>query len=95
MFIEIYRLETTAFETKINKKIMSDEEKYLFMASGELMSLSSAAEMTPYTQEYLSLLARKGTIKAIKISRDWLTTPEVVLSYMEKQEHKHKKLCGH
>lgn len=72
---------------------MSEEEKRHFMTSGKLISLSSAAEMTPYTQEYLSLLARKGTIKAVKISRDWLTTPDAVLSYMKKQQAKHQRMA--
>lgn len=75
-----------------NKITMSEQEKQLFLTSGNLISISQAAEYTPYSSEYLSLLARKGTLKAIKISRDWLTTREAVLLYVRKQERKHEKI---
>jgi Fic family protein len=35
----------------------------------------------PYGQEYVSLLARRGRIDALKEGRDWLTTKEAVLGY--------------
>lgn len=71
---------------------MSEEQKKSFMASGTLISMTQAAEMTPYTAEYLSLLARRGKIRAVKISRDWLTTKEEVAFYLRKQQEKHKKI---
>ncbi|MBU2930273.1 Fic family protein [Winogradskyella psychrotolerans] len=36
----------------------------------------------PYSQEYVSLLARQGKIDAHKEGRNWYTTKEAVLSYM-------------
>lgn len=47
-------------------------------------------EKIPYSQEYLSLLARKGKIDAFKESRDWLTTKKAVLDYIENRERKRK-----
>lgn len=73
---------------------MSEEEKKLFLASGQLIGIAQAASLTPYSQEYLSLLARKGYLPAVKISRDWLTTREAVLSYVQKQHAKHKRLLA-
>ncbi|WP_179006198.1 Fic family protein [Winogradskyella forsetii] len=37
----------------------------------------------PYGQEYVSLLARQGKIDAHKEGRNWFTTKEAVLEYME------------
>lgn len=37
----------------------------------------------PYGQEYVSLLARKGKIDAFKEGRNWLTTRQAVLDYMD------------
>jgi Fic family protein len=45
------------------------------------ISLALAAEGTPYSQEYLSLLARKGRLEAIKRGRVWLTTRRAVADY--------------
>ena len=57
----------------------------------QLVSISQAAKLTPYSTEYLSLLARKGRIKAVKIARDWLTTEAAVKQYLQEQERKHKR----
>lgn len=45
-------------------------------------------ESVPYGQEYVSLLARKGKIDAFKEGRNWLTTKEAVLEYIEKRSRK-------
>lgn len=47
------------------------------------ISLAQAAKGTPYSQEYLSLLARKGRLEAIKRGRVWLTTRKAVSDYRE------------
>ena len=43
--------------------------------------LRNAAEGTPYSQDYLSLLARKGRLEAIKQGRNWYTTRLAVQAY--------------
>lgn len=40
----------------------------------------------PYGQEYVSLLARKGKIDAFKEGRNWLTTKDAVLDYIENRD---------
>jgi hypothetical protein len=47
----------------------------------EWISLSDAAEGTPYSQEYLSLLARTGKLEAVKRGRTWFTTRRAVQEY--------------
>ncbi len=71
---------------------MSPSEQQLMLASGRLISISQAAKGTPYSTEYLSLLARKGRLKAVKISRDWLTTEDSVREYLQVQQQKHSKM---
>ncbi|MFT6152353.1 MAG: hypothetical protein ACJAY9_001753, partial [Flavobacteriales bacterium] len=38
--------------------------------------------------EYISLLARQGKIDAYKEGRNWLTTKEAVLDYIENRKRK-------
>jgi Fic family protein len=49
----------------------------------EWIPLKEAAAGTPYSQEYLSLLARLGRLDAIKIGRVWHTTPRALKAYRE------------
>jgi hypothetical protein len=42
----------------------------------------------PYGQEYMSLLARQGKIDAFKEGRNWLTSKDAVLDYIEKRNRK-------
>lgn len=48
----------------------------------KLLSLSEASKLTPYSQEYLSLLARRGVIGAIKVGRNWQVTPAALEEYL-------------
>lgn len=42
----------------------------------------------PYGQEYVSLLARQGKIDAYKEGKNWLTSKEAILNYMDKRKRK-------
>src|SRR3989339_861266 len=53
--------------------------------TNKYISLQEASDYSPYSQEYLSLLARKGKIKAKKIGRNWFITRENLESYLKKQ----------
>ncbi len=48
----------------------------------KLLSLSEASKLTPYSQEYLSLLARRGVIGAVKVGRNWQVTPAALEEYL-------------
>lgn len=45
--------------------------------------LSEATKYCDYSLEYLSLLARKGRLPAVKFQRNWMTTREAVEDYVE------------
>jgi len=47
------------------------------------ISLTEAAKLSPYTQEYLSLRARQKKLKAIKIGRNWVTTKQWLDDYVD------------
>ncbi len=47
-----------------------------------LISLKEATKYCNYSQEYLSLLARKGKLSAIKINKEWVTTQEAIEEYL-------------
>jgi Fic family protein len=49
----------------------------------ELIPLGVAAQGTPYSQEYLSLLARSGRLEAVKRGRTWFTTRRAVAAYRQ------------
>ncbi|MCR4337707.1 MAG: helix-turn-helix domain-containing protein, partial [Candidatus Omnitrophica bacterium] len=49
------------------------------------ISIQEATRHAPYSQEYLSLLARRGKIFAKKIGRNWYTTHEALERYISEQ----------
>lgn len=52
----------------------------------EYISLAEASKLSPYSQEYLSLLARKGKLETIKIGRNWVTTRKAIKEYVERNK---------
>ncbi|MEX2090895.1 MAG: hypothetical protein WD989_02035, partial [Candidatus Paceibacterota bacterium] len=49
------------------------------------LSMTEASRRCSYSQEYLSLLARRGKIYAQKIGRNWYTTTDALNDYLKKQ----------
>src|SRR3989338_2148850 len=52
----------------------------------QYISLLEAAKISSYSQEYLSLRARQGKLRAEKIGRNWVTTKEWLAAYTETAE---------
>lgn len=48
------------------------------------ISLQTATKFCDYTQEYLSLRARQGKLKAVKFGRNWVTKEEWLKEYLGK-----------
>ena len=48
----------------------------------EYISLQEAARLCSYSQEYLSLRARQGKLKALKLGRNWVCTKEWLQEYI-------------
>jgi len=59
-------------------KIAKEKNNYI--------SLTEATEFCNYSQEYLSLRARTGKLKAVKLGRNWATTEEWLKDYVESVE---------
>jgi Fic family protein len=55
------------------------------------ITLAQAAKGTPYSQEYLSLLVRKGRLAAVKFQRNWMTTHDAVREYIAEHGKKANK----
>ena len=55
-------------------------------AEDEWLPLREAAQGTPYSQAYLSLLARKGQLEAVKRGRIWYTTRRAIETYQRSLE---------
>ncbi|MCD6550230.1 helix-turn-helix domain-containing protein [bacterium] len=69
---------------------MIKKSKKLYKKTGYI-SLREAAKYCPYSQEYLSLRARQGKLKAVKIGRNWVTTKEWVEDYLRRFNNVGKK----
>lgn len=54
----------------------------------EFLSLAKLAKSAPYSAEYLSLLARKGRIDAIKEGKTWKSTRKIIDAYVKEQKGK-------
>ena len=64
------------------------------MNKGEtkFISLAEAAKLTKYKQDYLGLLCRQGKLKGEKFGRNWVTTKEWILDYVEKVKYKGEEI---
>jgi len=49
----------------------------------DYMTLAEASKQCKYSQEYLSLLARKGRIEAIKFGRNWMISKKALNEYFK------------
>lgn len=58
----------------------------------QFLSLATAAKLTPYSQEYLSLLARRGLIAATKIGKDWYVTQDALDEYRSRASSPKSKI---
>ena len=52
--------------------------------SNQYISMAEAAKLCSYDQEYLSLLARRKQLEAVKIGKKWHTTVNWLNEYLEK-----------
>ncbi len=57
-----------------------------FKKGSEYISLTEASKDCPYSQEYLSLLARRGKIEAVKLGRNWFIKKEAIKKYIRSKK---------
>ncbi|MGB1249003.1 MAG: helix-turn-helix domain-containing protein [Candidatus Promineifilaceae bacterium] len=62
-------------------QVASDSKK-------RLISLSEAAEIYDFNNDYLGQLARRGRLKAQKIGNSWVTTPNYVEDFIRSRKQK-------
>lgn len=67
----------TSVERSLNICLLAFEKE------AEILTLAEASKLAPYTQEYLSLLARKGNIDAFKLQRNWVITKKALNQYLK------------
>lgn len=48
----------------------------------QFVTLAQASQISPYSQDYLNVLARRGAIPAFKLKRNWMVTKESLLQYV-------------
>jgi hypothetical protein len=60
--------------------------------STQYISLQEATKFCHYSQNYLSLRARQGKLKAVKFGRNWVTTKEWLEEYIERVENYNNNL---
>lgn len=83
---------TSGFVNFIARSVERSLDIYLHaIEEPEVLSLAEASKYTPYSQEYLSLLARKGAIGAFKQGRNWYITREDLDRYMKSIKEKRRK----
>jgi len=61
----------------------------------EILTLAEASQITPYSQEYLSLIARKGLLGAYKQGRKWVVSKRELDRYLASvKKRANAKKCG-
>ena len=58
----------------------------------DYLSLQEATKYSNYSQEYLSLRARQGKLKSVKVGRNWVTKREWLDEYLKKTQEYNKKV---
>lgn len=79
--------DLTPFTRFITRAVNESLSHYLAIAGGEetLIPLRELAKISPYSQEYLSLAARKGLLDATKVDDTWHATHRALDDYI--REH--------
>jgi len=72
----------------IGRSVERSLDLYLdvFKKGSEHISLAEAAKDSPYSQEYLSLLARRGRLDAIKLGRNWHVKKGAIREYIKSKK---------
>ena len=78
------------FANFIAKALNENLTIYLSITGGneELLPLKELAPITPYSQEYLSLRARKGLLDAVKMGKTWYSSKRAVEQYLSEHGKK-------
>jgi Fic family protein len=74
---------TSSFVNFIARCVERALDMYLdALEEPEILTLAEASQITPYSQEYLSLMARKGLLGAFKQGRNWVVSRRELDRYL-------------
>ena len=74
---------TSSFVNFIARCVERALDMYLdALEEPEILTLAEASQITPYSQEYLSLIARKGLLGAYKQGRKWVVSKRELDRYL-------------
>jgi len=80
----------SAFVNFVARCVEKSLDMYLnALEEPKILTLTEASELTHYSQEYLSLLARKGAIGAFKRGRNWMITKRDLDRYLKTRRKNH------
>jgi Fic family protein len=83
--------DASAFVNFVGRCVERTLDLYLeAIEEPEILTLAEASKLTPYSQEYLSLLARKGVLGAFKQGRNWVVTKSDLESYLKSAKRRAK-----
>ena len=75
--------DTSSFVNFIARCVEKALDMYLnALEEPEILTLAEASQITPYSQEYLSLMARKGMLGAFKQGRNWVVSRQELDRYL-------------
>jgi len=86
---------TSSFVNFIARCVERALDMYLdALEEPEILTLAEASQITPYSQEYLSLIARKGLLGAYKQGRKWVVSRRELDRYLAsvRKERAHKNV---
>jgi len=70
---------------------MNDKKPNHRFQLDELISLNEASMISGLSSDHLRRLMEKGSITGKKIGRDWITTKEFVMEYINQKHHRGRK----
>jgi Fic family protein len=83
--------DASAFVNFVGRCVERTLDLYLeAIEEPEILTLAEASKLTPYSQEYLSLLARKGVLGAFKQGRNWVVTKSDLEGYLRSAKRRAK-----
>jgi Fic family protein len=56
--------------------------------TSKFLTMAEASKISPYSQDYLNILARRGAIPAFKLKRNWLVSKKALKEYIKSRNLK-------
>jgi len=83
-WVDNYLRKVKGEKAQIFDRAKKEKEIEIKIPKQEFISLKEAADYSNYSQDYLSLRARQGKLKATKLGRNWVTKKEWLGKYIKK-----------